>query len=550
MRLNRTKILGIFFLIALAITACEPGEGGAGFSLNSAGSAAGDTCDNIAPGVIDLSGEDPDPEIGELVKIYDIEQISRSNVRLKCSGSARTSEFGDTSELVAIEFYKFTDENGEVFIGFAPVIPDPNAATDPIKLGALTQARPTAAPTATPVEPTPVAVATVPPPTATPAPTATPTPVPVPTATPTATPPPTSTPIPSATPLPTATSVPTPTPIVHVTAVPVVEIPEASTTPVDFFWQAESTNDSVLGTVGSDFSLTASVFSPHDNGRGLWSWGVSLTVGDDKEDIYVLSSSQIAVSNPLLEVTKYPFSINTTQNTENVIRYRAWNGVVSVYVNGTVAATIKGAWDEPGVLSIATNFPGSELAQGFLLRSTAVTVHPAKLLRGDQFDNEVISGQETAQTVLVSEFDQLSVTLENPLHVSDNIIDFGFRVGLPVFEREIEVKQANDAGGINNFRLKLTHKPTGAVSWQRTIQLPNHSGHFFNIEFKEFGGTVQLVIDGTVYVMTNLAIDFDAEHFENVEFFVNSDLHVIASNDARFLTSPYVRASNLGIWND
>jgi hypothetical protein len=546
MRLNRTKILGILFLIALAVTACDPGADGAAFSVDSGGSSVSDTCDNIAPGVIDFSSEDPDPATGSLVKIYDIEQISLSNVRLRCSGNARTSEFGNTGVLVAIEFYKFTDENGEVFMGYAPAAFDPNAAIEPVKLTTIEQAPPTATPTVKPVEPTPVPLATLPPPTAAPDPTVTPTPAPVPTATPE----PTSTPIPSATPWPTATPVPTSTPVVHITAVPEVQIPEASTTPVDFFWEGRSTNDSVLGTVGSDFSLTANFFSPHDNDRGFWSWGVSLTVGGDREDIYVLSSSQIGVSNPFLSVTNYPFSIDTTQNSENTIRYRAWNGIVSVYVNGTIAATIEGAWDEPGVLSIATNYPGSELAQGFLLRSTAVTVHAAKLLRGEQFDNPVISEQETSQTTTVSEFDQLSVTLENPLYVSSDVIDFGFRVGLPVFEREIEVKHLNDAGGINKFYLKLTHSPTGTVTWQQTIHLPNHNGQFFNVEFKEIGGTVQLVIDGTNHVLTNLTIDFEVEHFEDIELFVNSDQRVIVSNDARFLTSPYVRATNFGIWND
>ncbi|MEE8045223.1 MAG: hypothetical protein V3T49_00130, partial [Dehalococcoidia bacterium] len=290
-----------------------------------------------------------------------------------------------------------------------------------------------------------------------------------------------------------------------------------------------------------------------DNGRGFWSWGAGLTVGDVTRDIYVLSSSNVLVIDPdvpFAQVTQYPFTINTAQNAENTIRYRSWNGVVTVYVNGAVAATVKGLWDEPGLLSIATNYPGSALAQGFMLRSTSVTVQSAKLLRNEQFDNQVTSELETIQFIDSTEFEQLSLTLENPFSVSRESLDFGFRVGLPVFERELEIKRADSSNESTTFFLKLTHTPTGTVTWQNSIPLPNHSGHLYDIELREVGGITELVIDDIVYRLTGLSIDFGQEHFEDVEFFVNSDLRKIESDDARFLSSPYVRVTNFGLWND
>jgi len=573
----KSRFLGITILLAIVIIGCEPAASKPLFALQASGPVS--TCDDLSVEIIDLSSDQENAELGSLLKIYDIEQTSHSNTRLICSGNARTTTGGIDDELVAIDFYKFTDEDGDVFVGFRPATVGEIEISGPARLSPLTLGAPIPTstqtpklvssdipaevlptPTETPVE-TAVAIA----PTELPAAEASPTPVatvpPAPDAT--AAPEPDSTPMPTVEPTPTATStpaptatatiIPTPTPLPIVIEAPQVDVPAAPITLGDFFWEGESSNATTLGEVGTDFTISATVISPHDNQRGLWSWGVGLTVGDVTQDIYVLSTSQIVISDPLdspVKITNYPFLVHAAQNSENKFHYRAWNGVVTIYVNATIAATIEGLWDESGELSIATNYSGSALAQGFLLRSKDVVVKSTKLVRDEHFDGAVISEQEIVISIDTDQFDQLSATLDNPLQVSGESIDFGFRVGLPVFEREIEIKQAVYPAGVSTFHLSLTHKPTGTLTWQKTIRLEGHDGGEFDVVLREFEGALQLLIDGTVYPLADLAIDFDKEHFQDVDFFVNSDERVIDSDDARFLSSPYVRVTDFGLWDD
>jgi hypothetical protein len=119
-----------------------------------------------------------------------------------------------------------------------------------------------------------------------------------------------------------------------------------------------------------------------------------------------------------------------------------------------------------------------------------------------------------------------------------------------VFEREIEIKQAIFPARVSTFHLSLKHKPTGTLTWQKTIRLEGHDGGDYDVILREFDGALQLVIDGDVHPLADLAIDFDKEHLEDVTFFVNSDERVIDSNDARFLSTPYVRVTDFGLWND
>ena len=571
----KARFLAITVLLAVVIIGCEPGASQPLMALQAAAPVS--TCDDLGIEIVVHSSDEENDELGSLLKIYDIEQTSHSNTRLKCAGNARTTLSGIDDELVAIEFYKFTDEDGDTFIGYVPEGVDENEISEPARLSSLTLGAPAPTSTLTPklvssdlpaeVPPTPttpsvetvVAIA----PTELPAAEVSPTPLAIVPATPTAaaSPEPDSTPLPTpeptptatSTPVPTATVIPTATPVPIVTDAPQATTPDAPKTAGDLFWEGESSNRTTLGEVETDFTISATVFSPHDNQRGLWSWGVGITVGDVVQDIFVLSDSQIIISDPSnspVKVTTSPFLVRESQNSENKFHYRAWNGVVTIYVNGIIAATIEGLWDEPGEVSLATNYPGSALAQGFLLRSTDVVLKSTKLLRDDHFDGAVTSEQETLISIDTGQFDQLSAVLENPLQVSGELLDFGFRVGLPVFEREIEIKQAVFPVGVNTFHLSLTHKPTGTLTWQKTIRLDGHNGGEFDLMLREFDGAIQLVIDGTTYPLAGLEIDFDQEHLEDVIFFVNSDERVIDSDDARFQSSPYVRVSKFGLWND
>jgi hypothetical protein len=562
LRRTRVQLFGLVVLIALLLTGCGAGESNPLSALQQL--SPGNSCEGLATEMLAFSDAEEKPEIGSLLDIYNIEQTSHSNVRLICTGIAETSltTTNTTGEkLINIEFYKFTGEDGEPILGYNQIDNSVASNTDEVQLGNLAaKISPTETPTPIPT-PAPVAVSTLHPvaSTATPAPTASPTPLatvaptaaPIPTIEPTATP----SPVPTATSIPTATPLPTATPVFYAPTAPLISTETSTTLPTDFFWIGESENIEplALGQVGTDFTIAATVVSPHDIDRGIWSWGLALTHNGITQNIYLLSTSQIIVSGESTSsvvITKHAFNLSTTQNTENDVRVRVWNGVVTIYVNGLIAASIEGVWDEPGDLALITDMPGSSLAQGFLLRTVGLTLGTANLTRNEFFEAAVVSEHETTLITRTGKFDQVSATLENPFHVSQEALDFGLRIGLPEFSRELEIKHVSSSNGLSIFNVRLTHKPTGALTKQKVIRIDNHTGHLFKIDLREFAGVPELVIDGISYTLGNFEINFDSEYFEDVELFVNSENRVIDSNDARFLRSPAVRVSNFGLWND
>ena len=304
--------------------------------------------------------------------------------------------------------------------------------------------------------------------------------------------------------------------------------------------------------MGSDFTLLATVISAHDNGRGIWSWGIDLTTNNGTESFFIRSNSSFGFANAtsVTDIAQYSFTVNASQNSENEFKIDVWNGVTSVYVNGSKAISFKGLWDEPGMLSVGTNYPGTGIAQGFVLISRGVVVKQTALVRGASFDIEVRSDQEKVLNISTGEFDQISARFENPLFVSGEFLDFGVRVGLPWSGRQFEIKQSNSPDGISTYHITLTHKTIDLAYWQKSISMEDHEGHFFNFELNSVDGTLRLTLDDVNIPLDGLQIDFDVEHLEDVEFFVNSDRITVDSRDARFLSSPFVRITNFGLWND
>ena len=74
--------------------------------------------------------------------------------------------------------------------------------------------------------------------------------------------------------------------------------------------------------------------------------------------------------------------------------------------------------------------------------------------------------------------------------------------------------------------------------------------HLFDFALNSVGGGIQRELDDKTIPLSGLQIDFDIEHWANPEFFVNSDQRTIESEDKRFISSPYVRVSNFGLWNN
>ena len=75
-----------------------------------------ETCDDLAPRIIDLSKEQKNPFSPSILKIYDItEQEKTGNQILNCHGNAKLSR-GDLDPNV--NFYLQQDDDGDRFFGY------------------------------------------------------------------------------------------------------------------------------------------------------------------------------------------------------------------------------------------------------------------------------------------------------------------------------------------------------------------------------------------------------------------------------------------------
>ena len=94
------------------------------------------------------------------------------------------------------------------------------------------------------------------------------------------------------------------------------------------------------------------------------------------------------------------------------------------------------------------------------------------------------------------------------------------------------------------------HKIIDVTYWQRSLPAEGREWHLFDFALSSVGGGIQLELDDKTIPLNGLQIDFDIEHWANPEFFVNRDQRTIESEDKRFISSPYVRVSNFGLWNN
>ncbi len=94
------------------------------------------------------------------------------------------------------------------------------------------------------------------------------------------------------------------------------------------------------------------------------------------------------------------------------------------------------------------------------------------------------------------------------------------------------------------------HKIIDVTYWQRSLPVEGREWHLFDLALSSVGGGIQLELDDKTIPLSGLQIDFDIEHWANPEFFVNSDQRTIESENTRFISLPYVRVSNFGLWNN
>ena len=93
----------LLILIMFALTSCELLE-----------PTLPETCEELAPDIVNLSQEQTNPLSITILKLYDIKEVTKTDSRIECIGDASIGS-GDN---LAIEFQAYSDQDGDVFIGY------------------------------------------------------------------------------------------------------------------------------------------------------------------------------------------------------------------------------------------------------------------------------------------------------------------------------------------------------------------------------------------------------------------------------------------------
>ena len=102
------KILGIIAIVVVVVVGMS--------ILDSGGGQAIETCEDLAPHIIELSEEKRGPFNAQILKFYDIKKNDTQNTKrvIDCIATAKT----DRSEDAVINFYLEEDADGDRFIGY------------------------------------------------------------------------------------------------------------------------------------------------------------------------------------------------------------------------------------------------------------------------------------------------------------------------------------------------------------------------------------------------------------------------------------------------
>ncbi|MDE0446336.1 MAG: hypothetical protein OXH96_06640 [Spirochaetaceae bacterium] len=71
-------------------------------------------CDTLMPRIVKLSEENEGPFAAKILKVSEVEEVSRSETLLLCRGSAKWSRGEDSY----VEFHWEKDSDGDAFIGY------------------------------------------------------------------------------------------------------------------------------------------------------------------------------------------------------------------------------------------------------------------------------------------------------------------------------------------------------------------------------------------------------------------------------------------------
>ncbi|MBN4064528.1 hypothetical protein JYU04_02210 [Dehalococcoides mccartyi] len=419
-----------------------------------------------------------------------------------------------------------------------------------------------ATPTQVPVPislPTPTIEPTrTPTPTSIPAATTTPIPTPRPTSTPTVPPMPTSTPVPTVTPSPTPTATPSPTPTSTPppTSTPtplLVDVPPEvinSLTllgPVTVAWPAGVSKEELLSPVSGGFVLEAEVISPHDRGRGVWSWGVSVS-GKPSHLIWFTSENDVFYwsGGGLRTIQLGEVAVTDVQGATNQVFISVRSGVATLTINGKKAATIALSGDVSGTLSIVTDLPDAEMLSGFTMVTQQLTVRTNELVKDQYFRIPFISEQENSLTLETVDVERITATFVNPFRASHDLMDYGFRVQLPATNRFIEIQKDHFSGG--EHKLIVSVRFSGGFEYaRREIFLEKHLGNKFHIALERSGDILLFEIEGTQYQLDGFTLT-DIDRLGEIEVFINSMLRTANTSDPAFAFDPNLFVESFQVW--
>jgi hypothetical protein len=109
------KIPVLLVIIVFALTGCEALDAALDAALVA---SVPETCEKLAPDILDLSENNTNPFGIQILKLYEIEEVSKTETRLECTAVATTGGSGDR---IPIKFEAYSDQDGDVFIGYNAV---------------------------------------------------------------------------------------------------------------------------------------------------------------------------------------------------------------------------------------------------------------------------------------------------------------------------------------------------------------------------------------------------------------------------------------------
>ncbi len=317
--------------------------------------------------------------------------------------------------------------------------------------------------------------------------------------------------------------------------------------PVTVAWPAGVSKEESLSPVSGGFVLEAEVISPHDRGRGVWSWGISVS-GKPSHLIWFTSENDVFYwsGGGLRTVRLGEVAITDVQGTANQVFISVRSGVATLTINGKKAATIALSGDVSGTLSIVTDLPGAEMVSGFRMVTQQLTVRTNELVRDQYFRLPFISAQESSLSLETVDVERITATFVNPFRVSRDLMDYGFRVQLPATNRFIEVQKDHFSGGEHKLIVSVRFS-AGFEFARREIFLEKHLGNKFHIALERSGDILLFEIDGAQYQLDGFSLT-DTDRLGEIEVFMNSMRRTANTDDPTFAFDPNLFVESFRVW--